>query len=79
MPKLKKQIKITGMDYEAQRYCFKKGFLIYPEVVGNDLKIVYQRGHKKQYYQKGKTFSKAEAYQAIWDLYKKIYKHYKNN
>ena len=78
MPKIKKDVIIKNANYKAQQFCFKKGFIIYPELVGSEFKVSYQRGHKKQYYQKGKAFSKTEVYQAIWDLYNKIYEHYKN-
>ena len=77
MPKLKKQIIIKNPNYKAQQFCFKEGFIIYPELFGNEYKIVYQRGHKKQYYMKGQLFDRQESFQAIWDLYNKIYKHLK--
>jgi hypothetical protein len=77
MPKLKKQIIIKNPNYKAQQFCFKKGFIIYPELFGNQYKISYQRGHKKQYYMKGQLFDRQESFQAIWDLYNKIYEHLK--
>ncbi len=77
MPKLKKQIIIKNPNYKAQQFCFKEGFIIYPELFSNEYKIVYQRGHKKQYYMKGQLFDRQESFQAIWDLYNKIYKHLK--
>jgi len=77
MPKLKKQIVIKNPNYKAQQFCFKEGFIIYPELFGNEYKIVYQRGHKKQYYMKGQLFNIQESFQAMWDLYNKIYEHLK--
>jgi hypothetical protein len=43
------------------------------ESSGANYKVKYQRGHSVQYYMKGKEFNLQEAYQAIWDLYNKIY------
>ena len=73
MPRVKKHIFIENMDYEAQRYCFKKGFQIYPVVYQNMFKVWYERGGQGKYYMEGKLFDKREAFQAVWDLYKKIY------
>ena len=75
MPVFKKDIVIKNANYKAQQFCFKEGFLIYPEVIGNKYKIAYQRGYKKQYYMKGQLFDKQQSFQAIWDLYNKIYEH----
>jgi CRISPR/Cas system-associated protein Cas7 (RAMP superfamily) len=79
MPKIKKKIIIKNPNYEAQIHCFKKGFRIYPVVSGNGFKIWYQLGHKGKYYMNGQEFSREESFQAIWDLYTKIYEHDKNN
>lgn len=78
MPKVKKNIFIENMDYEAQRYCFKKGFQIYPVVYQNQFKVWYGRGGQGKYYSQGELFDKQGAFQAVWDLYKKIYE-YDNN
>jgi hypothetical protein len=77
MAKLKKYIVLKNVNYEAQKFCFKEGFIIYPEVVGDKYKIVYERGHKKQYYMNGQLFDREQSFQAIWDLYSKIYEHLK--
>ena len=77
MPKLRKPIIIKNANYKAQQFSFKEGFIIYPELVDNKYKIAYQRGHKKQYYMKGQLFNRQESFQAIWDLYSKIYEHLK--
>jgi hypothetical protein len=77
MLKLRKPIIIKNANHKAQQFCFKEGFIIYPELVDNKYKVVYQRGHKKQYYMKGQLFNKQQSFQAIWDLYNKIYEHLK--
>ena len=79
MPKIKKKIIIKNPNYEAQRYCFKKGFVIYPVVSRNGFKIWYQLGHKGKHYINGQEFNRQESFQAIWDLYTKIYEQDKNN
>jgi len=75
MPKLKKPIIIKNVNQEAQQHCFKKGFVIYPVPIGNEFKIWYQLGHKGKYYMNGQTFKREDSFQAIWDLYSKIYEH----
>jgi hypothetical protein len=78
MPKKNKNIFIENMNYEAQSYCFKKGFQIYPVVYQNQFKVYYSRAGQGKYYMDGKLFDKGEAFQAVWDLYQKIYE-YDNN
>jgi len=78
MPKLKKKIVIKNCNYDAMRYCFKKGFVIHPQVSGSKFKVVYKIGNKVQFYMKGKEFNEEESFQAIWDLYTKIYEYDKN-
>ena len=78
MPKIKKKIVIKNPNYDAQRYCFKKGFIIYPIVSSNGFKIWYQLGHKGMHYMNGQEFNRQDSFQAIWDLYTKIYEHDKN-
>ena len=75
MAKIKKKIVLRNCNYEAQAYCFKKGFVIYPELSGNKYKVWYSRGAFGKYYMEGKEFSNQQAFQAIWDLYTKIYNH----
>ena len=55
-----------------QSWCFKRGYMIYPKLVGKDsYKIVLSNGEKEregaEYYTK-KTLTKG-----IWDLYLKLY------
>ena len=78
MGKSKKDIYIRNCNYAAMRYCFKKGFKIYPKVSGTKFKVFYTLGGNGQYYMKGKEFTKEQSFQAIWDLYTKIYKYDKN-
>lgn len=78
MAKVKKKIVIKNCNYDAMRYCFKKGFRIYPKASGSKFKVVYAIGNKSQYYMKGKEFDAQESFQAVWDLYTKIYEHDKN-
>ena len=78
MGKSKKDIYIRNCNYVAMRYCFKKGFKIYPKVSGTKFKVFYTLGGNGQYYMKGKEFTKEQSFQAIWDLYTKIYKYDKN-
>ena len=72
MSKIKKKINSNKWNYKHQQYCFKKGFIIYPVVCGKMFKIYCNR-IKGNYYMKGKEFNKEESFQAIWDLYTKIY------
>ena len=72
MPKIKKKINSNKWNYKHQQYCFKKGFIIYPVVCGKVFKIYCNR-IKGNYYMKGKEFKKQGSFQAIWDLYTKIY------
>ena len=78
MGKSKKEVYIKNCNYDAMRYCFKKGFKIYPKVFGSKFKVFYSLGNKGQFYMKGKEFTKEQSFQAIWDLYTKIYKYDKN-
>lgn len=75
MAKIKKKIVLRNCNYEAQAYCFKKGFVIYPELSGNKYKVWYSRGTFGKYYMDGKEFNNQQAFQSIWDLYTKIYNH----
>ena len=79
MPKKNKTVFIENMDYEAQRYCFKKGFQIYPVISGTKFKVWYERAGQGKYYAQGELFDKQGAFQAVWDLYKKIYDHDKKS
>jgi len=79
MGKVKKSIIIKNCNYKAQIYCFKKGFIIYPKLFGNKYKVWYTRGSFGKYYMEGKEFNMQEAYQAIWDLYTKIYNYDKKH
>lgn len=57
---------------EAQSYCFNKGYKIYPIPEGLDYRI--QIEYKGQTKLGEKTYSKTEWYDAIWELYERIYK-----
>ena len=74
MAKPKKILIIKNCNYDAMRY----GFRIYPKVSGSKFKVFYSLGNSAQYYMKGKEFTQEESFQAIWDLYTKIYEHDKN-
>jgi len=78
MGKSKKTVHIKNCNYDAMRYCFKKGFKIYPVVSGSKFKVLYSLGNKEQFYMKGEEFTKEQSFQAIWDLYSKIYEYDKN-
>tara|TARA_R110000782_G_scaffold194303_1_gene283918 strand:- start:236 stop:478 length:243 start_codon:yes stop_codon:yes gene_type:complete len=79
MGKSKKDIHVKNCNYIAMRYCFKKGFRIYPKVFGSKFKVFYSLGaNQGQFYMKGQEFTKEQSFQAIWDLYAKIYEHDKN-
>lgn len=75
MGKSKKEVYIKNCNYDAMHYCFKKGFKIYPKVFGSKFKVFYSLGNKGQFYMKGKEFTKEQSFQAIWDLYTKIYEY----
>jgi|TARA_R110002020_G_scaffold48945_1_gene139785 hypothetical protein len=61
----------VSRNLEAQSYCFKKGYKIYPIPEGSEYRIeIDYKGQKKL---GEKLYSKKEWYDAIWDLYEKIY------
>ena len=78
MPKSKKSNCVYNMNYDAQRYCFKRGFRIFPVMTGTKFKVWYERAGQGKYYSNGTVFDKKEVEQVIWDLYDKIYKHDKD-
>lgn len=78
MAKPKKNIILKNCNYPAMLHCFKKGFKIYPKVSGSKFKVAYTTGNQIQFYMKGKEFTKEESFQAIWDLYEKIYNYDKS-
>ena len=69
--KKKVNYKIDGMDYEAQHWCFKNNYRIYPVVVKDGFNIHIDVGHK--HYEIGQLLKEADLYQEIWKLYKTIY------
>jgi hypothetical protein len=69
--KKKVNYKIDGMDYEAQHWCFKNNYRIYPVVVKDGFNIHIDVGHKN--YEIGQLLKEADLYQEIWNLYKTIY------
>tara|TARA_R110002124_G_scaffold93266_2_gene236835 strand:+ start:98 stop:346 length:249 start_codon:yes stop_codon:yes gene_type:complete len=76
MAKIKAKLKpFKDCNNKAQSYCFKKGFIIYPELIGANYKVRYSLGGNIQYYMKGKEFNRQEAFQSVWDLYTKIYEY----
>ena len=75
MGKSKKTVVIQNCNYTAMIYCFRKGFRIFPRVSGTKFKVFYELGGNGQYYMKGKEFTADESFQAIWDLYTKIYEY----
>tara|TARA_R110000787_G_scaffold10572_1_gene35782 strand:+ start:329 stop:568 length:240 start_codon:yes stop_codon:yes gene_type:complete len=78
MAKLKKKIVIKNCNYPAMLFCFRKGFRIYPKVFDSKFKVFYVLGGGGKYYMDGKEFTREESFQAVWDLYTKIYEYYKN-
>ena len=72
MAKRKKaNYKIDGMNYEAQHWCFKNSYRIYPVVVKDGFNIHIDVGHK--HYEIGQLHKEADLYQEIWNLYQIIY------
>lgn len=69
--KKKVNYKIDGMDYEAQHWCFKNNYRIYPVVVKDGFNIHIDVGHK--HYEIGQLLKEADLHQEIWNLYKTIY------
>ena len=78
MAKIKKRIVLKNCNYKAQLHCFNNNYIIYPKLIGANYKIWYSRGGAGKYYMNSKTFTKEEVFQAIWDLYEKIYNYDKN-
>ena len=73
MPRRKKIVyRIDNMNYEAQIWCFKNSYRIYPVVVKDGFNIHIDVGHK--HYEIEELHKEARLYQVIWDLYDKIYK-----
>jgi len=79
MKKKRKLAIIKDCNYDAQKYCINRGWIIYPKPNGNSYKVWYQRGHSGKYYMNGKEFDRDGSQQAIWDLYTKIYEHENKN
>ena len=69
--KKKANYKIDGMNYEAQHWCFKNNYRIYPVVVKDGFNIHIDVGHK--HYEIGQLLKEADLYQEIWNLYQTIY------
>lgn len=69
--KKKVNYKIDGMNYEAQQWCFKNSYRIYPVVVKDGFNIHIDVGHK--HYEIGQLLKEADLYQEIWNLYQTIY------
>jgi len=63
--------KIDGMNYEAQHWCFKNNYRIYPVVVKDGFNIHIDVGHK--HYEISQLHKEADVYQEIWNLYETIY------
>jgi hypothetical protein len=61
----------ASRNMEAQSYCFNKGYKIYPIPEGLDYRI--QIEYKGQTKLGEKIYSKTEWYDAIWELYDRIY------
>ena len=74
MAKLKVKKVLKNCNYDAQRYCIDKNILIYPVLSGSGYKVMYEYGKLKEYEQ-GKVFQEKDVFQAIWDLYDKIYQY----
>jgi hypothetical protein len=73
MAKRKKPKTLFNCNYEAQRYCINKGIIIYPYISDAGYKISYQYGEKPKDYENGRVFDESNVFQAIWDLFDKIY------
>ncbi len=59
-------------NLEAQSYCLNNGYKIYPIPEGTEYRLeIDYKGQKKL---GEKLYSKTEWYNAIWELYDKIYK-----
>ena len=58
-------------NIEAQSYCLNKGYKIYPIPEGLEYRI--QIEYKGQTKLGEKLYSKTEWYDAIWELYDRIY------
>ena len=70
---------IKNANFEAVKFCFKKGFKIYPVVISRDVfKVKYEAFGKVGYYKKGQLYSKKEIDQAIWDLHNEMYNYFKD-
>jgi hypothetical protein len=58
-------------NLEAQSYCLNNGYKIYPIPEGTEYRLeIDYKGQKKL---GEKLYSKSEWYNAIWELYDKIY------
>ena len=63
-------------NLEAQSYCLNNGYKIYPIPEGLDYRLeIEYKGQKKL---GEKLYSKTEWYNAIWELYEKIYEGSRN-
>lgn len=66
----------ASRNMKAQSYCFNKGYKIYPIPEGLEYRLeIDYKGQKKL---GEKLYSKTEWYDAIWELYDRIYEGSRN-
>lgn len=71
MRRQKKAIKLTNCNYEAQLWCFRNNYRIYPVVVADGFNVHIDHAHK--HYEITELHKAAHIDQAIWDTYELIY------
>jgi hypothetical protein len=69
--KQKKKIKLTKCNYDAQIYCFRNNYRIYPVPVKDGFNIHIDQAHK--HYEITQLHKAEDIDQAIWDTYELIY------
>jgi hypothetical protein len=77
VPKLKKVQVYKNVNHKYQSALFKEGWKIYPLQCSGGWNVRYERGGQGKLLNNGAIYSPTEAYQEIWNLYEKIYKHLK--
>ena len=63
--------KIKHMNYEAQLWCFKNGYRVFPIVGSKGYQIRIERGGNK--FVATTIYKEAEIWQEIWNTYQTIY------
>ena len=73
MAKKKEKVKLERCNYEAQEFCFREGYRVYPstDIDNKVYKVHIDRGVDK--FVIATEHTSATIHQALWDAYQLIY------